>query len=579
MCGISSYIGKEKAMPMLLHGIKRLEYRGYDSFGFCTQEKDEFKVKKAIGSIQEQEKALDFTDLQGKLGIAHTRWATHGKATEENAHPHFSQEKKIIAVHNGILENYQEMKKELEEEGYEFKSETDSEVIPHYLEQKIKEEKTIEHAMQNFMQEAEGTFAIVFMIKGHEKLYAMKRDSPLVIGKGKGDTFIASDIYAFSDKTNQAIYFDDNEYATITAEGAQFFDAQGNAIEKEVKTFQWTQDQETKETYKHYMLKEIMEEPKAMERMLNSIEKEQEKTFQTFIKAMKKAKKIVFVACGTAYFATLLGTYLLHKQGVQAQTLIASEFQHFAHLDEDSLVIAGSQSGETMDVIDALKYAKKQGATIASVVNVPHSTVQRMSDISFNTVAGQEICVASTKAFVNQSVFMLKLAQAFGFETDTKKLITEATALLNQKEHIKAIAESIADKKDMYILGRGINYPIAREIALKIKETSYIHAEGMMGGELKHGSIALIEEGTPVISIMQSNDTAMESNTKEVQARGANVITVGDTQGDLQMKTKNEGNFAILTAITGQLMAYYIANYLGRNPDKPRNLAKSVTVR
>src|SRR3989344_750963 len=458
MCGIYGYIGKRNAAPILLEGIKKLEYRGYDSVGMPTQSNNQFYIKKDIGAVQEVHKKVNFLDMPGTMGIVHTRWSTHGGVTKANAHPHLSCKGKVVVIHNGIIENYEELKKDLQNKGCKFISETDSEVISHYFEQKLASGKEISEVVKDFIREAKGTFAILMMIKGDDKIYAMRRDSPLVLGIGNGENYIASDIYAFSDKTDKAIFFDNDEYAVITPQRYQFFSNE-KELKKEIKQFVWEK----------------------------TVEKE---IFTKLVSLIKNSHKVVFVASGTSYHATLIGCYYLHKQHVEAQTLIASEFEHFATIEKDTLVIAFSQSGETMDVIDALKYAKSKGAKIAAAVNVPYSTIQRMSDLSLNILAGQEICVAATKSFVNQVALLLRVAEQFGYDTDIKELPEKIEAVLSKASVIKAIAEKIYKHRDIYVIGRALGYPVAREIALKIKEVSYIHAEGMMGGELKHGTIA-----------------------------------------------------------------------------------------
>ena len=333
------------------------------------------------------------------------------------------------------------------------------------------------------------------------------------------------------------------------------------------------------------MLREILEEPEAVERLLFSLGHEQKRAFDALAGLVRRSKRIIFAACGTSYHASLLGSYYLHRAGVPCQTLIASEFRHFANVDAETLVVALSQSGETMDVIDALKYAAAKGGRIAAVVNVPHSTIQRMSRLTLNILAGPEICVASTKAFINQAVLLLFLARRFGFRVNPANIPEKLRALFRRRPLLRALAGEMARSRDIYIIGRGLTYPVARETALKIKETSYIHAEGMMGGELKHGTMALIEEGTPVISLIEAGDPDIVANTREVEARGArtylitNDAVLGRGDRSALIGTGNDGKFGILAAAAGQLIAYYAAAALGRPIDKPRNLAKSVTVR
>ena len=575
MCGIVGIVS-EKAFSSrtLLERLKRLEYRGYDSYGVF----DGREVRKRIGGIRVEGRG------RSTAGIAHTRWATHGGVSERNAHPHLSCDGRIAIVHNGIIENYEEIKKDLVRRGHSFASETDSEVIVHLLEDLLRR-RSIEDALPALIRALVGTFAVLIMIKGRDKIYAIKRDSPLVLGTADGRTILASDIYAFSDWTNRAAFFDNDEIAVVGPDGHRFFDRNGKPIRKPLRTFRWEEERTGKRRAKHYMLKEILEEPSVVRRMLFSLGHDQKPAFHKLLRLIRRSRKVIFASCGTSYHATLLGAYYLHQVGMEVQTLIASEFRHFAKVDRDTLIVAVSQSGETMDVIDALKYAQANGGRIVSIVNVPHSTIQRMSELSLNILAGPEVCVASTKAFVNQAALLLKLAQAFGFKVDCDNLPDRIQTLFKARAKIKSIAERIARSKDAYIIGRGLTYPIAREIALKIKETSYIHAEGMMGGELKHGTLALIESGTPVVSLINNNDADIISNTKEVEARGAKIFiltnhpTLGGSEDAVHIKTGNDGKFGILAAVAGQLIAYYAAAALGRPIDKPRNLAKSVTVK
>ncbi|MBN2142676.1 glutamine--fructose-6-phosphate transaminase (isomerizing) [Candidatus Woesearchaeota archaeon] len=587
MCGIIGVVsGIDFKVSFLLERLKRLEYRGYDSYGYS----DSRKTVKSLGAIKAE--GLSLT----RIGIAHTRWSTHGGVTRANAHPHESCNGEVIIAHNGIIENYWELKTILERQGHKFRSETDSEVVAHYFEEKIKQGKGVKKAISDFLKEVSGTFAILMMIKGEDKIYAIKRDSPLVLGICEGKKagakqiqkhILASDIYAFSDITDKAVFFENDEFAVVEAGAYEFYDAKGSLIKKKVQSFEWNQEEGKKKDYKHFMIKEIEEEPLVVSRMLLSLDHEQKDQFKKLVSLVKKSRKIIFAACGTSYHASLLGAFYLHTTGIEAQTLIASEFKHYANVDKDTLVIAISQSGETMDVIDALKYAQEKKATIVSLVNVPYSTIQRMSALSLNILAGQEVAVASTKAFVNQSVLLLRLAQEFGYKVNLSNLGEKIKGIFSQKDDIKRIAKQVSSSRDAYVLGRGQTYPVAREIALKVKEITYMHAEGMMGGELKHGTIALIDKGTPVISLIGCNDEDMVSNTKEVEARGAEIITItnnasqcrGSAKNTVFIDTDNDGKFGILACVAGQLLAYYVAEALGREIDKPRNLAKSVTVK
>jgi len=575
MCGIVGISSRtEFSSRVLLTRLKRLEYRGYDSYGFrlgATTFKSVGGIRVAAGG-------------RGRLGIAHTRWATHGGVSERNAHPHLSCDGRIAVVHNGIIENHEELRRELARKGHRFAGETDSEVIAHLIEEGLRH-GPMPRVLADLFRRLVGTFAVLVTVEGQEEMYAMKRDSPLVLGVGGGRTYVASDIYAFSDATDRAMFFENDEFAVIRADDYRFFDKRGKPVAK--RAFRFSRERETRPRSGsgHHMLREIREEPEAVERLLFSLGHDQRKAFDALIGLIRRSRKVIFASCGTSYHASLLGSYFLHRAGVECQTLIASEFRHFADVDPDTLVIALSQSGETMDVIDALKYAAGKGGRIAALVNVPHSTVQRMSRLTLNILAGREICVASTKAFISQAVLLLMIARRFGFRVDATDIPDKIRAVLRRRAALKAIAEQIARSRDLYIIGRGLTYPVARETALKIKETSYIHAEGMMGGELKHGTLALIEEGTPVISLINNSDPDIISNTREVEARGAKTFIITNNpalrreKAAISIATGNDGKFGILAAVAGQLIAYYAAASLGRPIDKPRNLAKSVTVK
>jgi len=485
----------------------------------------------------------------------------------------------VVLVHNGIIENYLDMKNSLIKKGHKFQSETDTEVIAHYIEELVKSGKNIDEALRNFISDAQGTFAVLAVRKGDDKIYAVKRDSPLVLGELADGMIIASDIYAFANQTNNAVWIDNDEYVIVDKNGFSMFDAKGNKIEREMKSFDWKEESQ-EHNYDHFMNKEIHEVPAAAERLIASFKLEQTEKLNQMTAEIKNADKIIFVAAGTSYHASLLGAYFFNKAGIDARTIIASEFKGYTFVDDQTLVIAISQSGETMDVIEALKIAKERGAKIASVVNVPYSTVQRMSSVSLQMLAGQEICVAATKTFVNQVLTLLVLAAELGWKVDYDKIPSELKAVFEHEDQIKELAKKLANKHDLYIIGRGMAYPVSREIALKLKEISYMHAEGMMGGELKHGTLALIEKGTPVIGLV--DNTEIISNMKEVEARGAEVISISDCPtefGGIQLQASSEASFALGATIIGQMLTYYIAKERGLPIDKPRNLAKSVTVK
>jgi glutamine---fructose-6-phosphate transaminase (isomerizing) len=578
MCGIIGIISDKdfSVKNTLLKSLKKLEYRGYDSCGFATIAGDYQKEKGYIKNIIDK-----CDDEKTLLGISQTRWATHGGVTKVNAHPHFSNDKNIFIVHNGIIENYEDMKKELISKGYKFVSETDSEVIVHFIDEGLKQELTPKEVMKNFIDTARGTFAVLWFEKSKNKLYAMKRDSPLVLGLCKDKLILASDIYAFSNETNEAIFFDDEEFAVLSDHGYEFFDCFGDKIQKEISKFEWTRKEETKEKYDHYMMKEIKEQPEVVERLVNSFDKLQKYQIKEFAKLIQESKRVVFLACGTSYHASLVGSFLLTQLGINANSVIASEFEHFLLVDKDTLVIPISQSGETMDVVTVLKDIKLKKAKIVSIVNVPYSTVQRLSNVSIEILAGQEICVAATKSFTNQLVTLFAIARELGnLGIDLNTIPDKIQKTIDTNEdYIKKLADELYVKNDIFVLGRGMSYPIAREFALKLKEISYVHAEGMMAGELKHGTIALVEDGTPIISLIPNGNLDMISNTKEVEARGARTIIVSNTNGEIHLPECTDAEFAIYSSLVGHLLSYYIALKRKLPIDKPRNLAKSVTVK
>ena len=559
MCGI---VGITAAAPFtsreLLERLKRLDYRGYDSWGFWNGR----TLTRHVGEVTVIDDGTPVT-----TAIAHTRWATHGGITERNAHPHRAAA--VTIVHNGIIENYAQIKEALQGNGRAFSSETDSEVIAQLIDYERTRGKPIEEILPFLIEQLQGTFAILLMLDGDDRLFALRRDSPLAIGTCKDRMIIASDPGAFSDVATQAFYLENDEYAVIGPNGAEFFKDR-HAMRKEPEVIEKAQPAPTKE---------IHEQPEVTRKLVASLFDGQRKEFIHLIESIGTARKIIFTAAGTAYLAALLGAQFLHDRGLEAQALIASEFEHFITITPGTLVIAISQSGETMDTIEALKYARRHGATVASIVNVAHSTIERMTEFCVHTLAGQEIAVASTKAYTNQVILLLAIAQSFGAKVGLDGIAEKIERTLAQEEKIAAIAQTVAAEEHLYLIGRGLGYPVAREGALKIKEVSYVHAEGMMGGELKHGTIALISSGTPVIALVYDGDPKMASSAKEVEARGARVITIGTREGaDVLVPATSEEEFSLLSAVLCQLFAYHLAKARGCPIDKPRNLAKSVTV-
>ncbi len=568
MCGIIGMIRKHAFTSKdVLTRLQRLEYRGYDSYGYWNGK----TLTRHTGRI-----VVTDDGQPTNCAISHTRWATHGPVTEENAHPHRAGA--VTIVHNGIIENWRALRRELEAAGAHFRSDTDSEVLAHFIQHHLAAGAGMPDILRRVCDEFTGTFAALVMVAGDDALYALKRDSPLALGVLPDGFILASDIYGFSDVTQRALFFENDEYAVITPEAYTIFH-KGTTVSRPPRGFHWTTQRETKQSFPHFMLKEIHEAPSAAARLISSLAGDQRDAFERLVDAVRSASKVVFTAAGTAYHASLLGASLLHQCGLQAQAVIASEFETFVTLDENTLVIAVSQSGETMDVIEALKYARARGATLAAIVNVPYSTIERLASLSLSIRAGQEVAVASTKAFTNQALLLLALAGSFGHQQDVQSIPEKLRLVLDLEPKIRSLAATLHQHHDLYVLGRRLGYPVAREIALKIKEVSYLHAEGMMGGELKHGTIALISEGTPVLSLIYDDDTRMRGNTQEVRARGAKVVVIGTRPGaDLLVPAANEAEFMLLVATVGQLLAYYIARERGLPIDKPRNLAKSVTV-
>lgn len=576
MCGIIGLVSETEfsVKDSLISGLKRLEYRGYDSWGFASPEGELFRV---TGEI-----TLPKKDIFTNTGIAHTRWATNGTVTVDNAHPHFNNDKSIFVVHNGIIENAHELRQKLKKKGCEFVSETDTEIIPHYFDQKLKKGFSMKVAMFDFLNDVKGTFAILLIKKNENRIYAIKRDSPLVLGVCNGKNVLSSDVYAFSDVTNKAVFFEDNEFAVIESDNYEFYDSFGKNIQKEIKKFEWEEEEQTKEDFDHYMLKEINEESNVARRLLQSLETQQYDNFNKFTDILYNSSRVVFVSCGTSYHAALIGSYILNKAGIRSQAVIASEFDNFVDIDKKTTVIAISQSGETMDVVVVVKKAAKKGAKILSIVNVPYSTVQRYSNVSLEIMAGQEICVAATKSFTNQLITLFVLGKELGYDTiKLKNIPAKITKTITKTQNkVKKLANELKEREHIFVLGRGVSYPIAREFALKLKEIPYIHAEGMMGGELKHGTIALVEKGTPVICLIPNDNSDMITNTKEVEARGARTIIISNTKdGEINLEKSDDAEFSIYSCIVGHLLSYYIAKKKGLPIDKPRNLAKSVTVK
>lgn len=602
MCGVIGCVRQNEGYLVsdLLSLLNRLSHRGYDSSGVAS---NTGYLKKAVGEISNLISIVKKEETF-KVGIAHSRWCTHGGATVENAHPHVSG--RVTIVHNGILSNYDKIKAELESYGCVFNTPVDSEAIAVFFDYYLSKGYDIHYVIRMFFSQIEGEFAALVMIKNCSELYVLKRGSPVFAGIAKDQIIVASDIYAFRQITPDVIPFDDDEYAIVTQDEIQFFDKFSNGISKTVEhlTFSDSND-EADSSYEHFMLKEIEEQPRAVERVIENTQlnpdlKKMARLFNSF-------EKIVFLGCGTSYHAGLFvqaifEKYFIDLSGQQFYSVIASEFDSFNYIDADTLVVALSQSGETMDVIKAIKVAKEKGAEIVSLVNVPHSTIWRMSSFSLDICAGQEVAVASTKAWTNQVVTLLMILREMGtdirkdieIDLNTLPQVISKTINLNRAS-IQKISKMLADEDRLIVLGRGLCYPAAKELALKIEEICYVFTKALMSAELKHGPISLIsremvdtvvngrvvkkEKRTPVISLIPHSDKASAATKHEVETRGANFITISDTcPTDLLVTSKDEIAFGIGAVVIGQLLSYYTAIEKGTNIDKPRNLAKSVTV-
>jgi len=608
MCGIVGYVGHQEATPIILDGLRRLEYRGYDSAGIATLAEGKIDIRRAEGKLLNLENVLRERPLQGGCGIGHTRWATHGRPSETNAHPHFAGG--IVVVHNGIIENYLALKERLCGQGHRFSSETDTEIIAHLIEQHFKECGDFETAVRRGLHEVRGAYAVAILCQAEPgKLIAAKLGSPLVVGQGKGEFFVASDIPAMLSHTREMIFLEDGEMVVFTADSMQVTDLAGAPLAKTSKTITWSPLMAEKGGYKHFMLKEIYEQPRAIaDTVAGRILEEKGDVFLDGLELsdadLKRVEKIFVVACGTSWHAGLVGKFLIEKLArVPVEVDIASEFRY-----RDPIVTSGtltvliSQSGETADTLAALREAKGKGGRTVAICNVVESSIARESDGVVYTHAGPEIGVASTKAFTTQLVALyllaLRLGRARGALTaEACSSLTDALLTLPRKVEealeldaaIEEVARAYAGARDFLYLGRGNQYPIALEGALKLKEISYIHAEGYPAGEMKHGPIALIDENLPVVIVAPSNETYEKviSNMEEVRARGGKVIAVTDGPGEelrekadvvLTLPAIVDELMPVLTSVPLQLLAYHIAVHKGTDVDQPRNLAKSVTV-
>jgi len=591
MCGIIGYCGQKPAVPIVLEALKRLEYRGYDSAGIASLCDGQLLIRKDAGQVDEVIQRNNLASLPGLVAIGHTRWATHGGVTQFNAHPHSDCENRVAVVHNGIIENNHELRQELIGMGHKFTSETDSEIIPHLLEDELKNGCSLEQAVLNIVPRVEGSYAfLVISLDDPSKIIGTRKNIPLIVGTDAPNYYISSDALAFSQYTNQVMNLEDGEVVMLTQDGIEFFDSKGNRLVKQTRKLDHSWAESNKGGYQHFMLKEIMEQAQ----VLSQIVQQDEKRFTDIALDILRARQVIITACGTSRYAALVGRYLFSRVGKKfCDVVMASEFGYFADsVDKNTVVIAVSQSGETADVVEGVKSAKDAGAQIISIVNRPNSILVDLSDQVIYLNCGAEIAVAATKSFLSQLVifYLLSFAMINSFDKAAAKLANlsnEITRVLdwNKSELIK-LSQRLKNKDDFYYIARGINFALASEGALKLKEISYIHAEGMPAGELKHGTLALIEPGTPVVVLCPADYTFLEtlSNAVEAKSRGAYIIGVSDKESDIydswiKLPEVDELLYPMVALVPLQLLAYYIAVNRGYDPDKPRNLAKSVTVK
>jgi len=607
MCGIIGIIAKQSAAPSLVEGLKRLEYRGYDSAGIATIENGAITRCRAKGKLVNLEEKLKSEKFSGHVGIGHTRWATHGIPNEENAHPHATD--KVAVVHNGIIENYREIKEELSKNQVHFESETDTEVIVHLISSYLTQGLAPKEAAFKALDRLEGAYSLAIIFAGQEELMiGARHGTPLAIGYGDGEMFIASDSYALAPLTKKISFLEDGDRTIVTRDSVTVYDNDNNPVERPIRITAQSGATTGKGEYRHFMLKEIYEQPAVIGDTLNSFVHPSTGHItlpDDIVETLHKSPRITLVACGTAFYACMVAKYWFEQFArIPCEIDVASEFRYReAPMPEGGVAIFVSQSGETLDTLEALRYCKRQDQKILSIVNTIESTIERESDFVLHTLAGPEIGVASTKAFTTQLTTLACLALALGVKRGKidaaqeqeiadalRSIPTEAANILNHDDEIRNIAKELIDAKDMLYIGRGLLYPLALEGALKMKEISYIHAEGYAAGEMKHGPIALIDENMP-ICVLAPNDALYEktaSNVRETTARGGQVLLFSDAAGCEALKDQSKWTVTlgdihpyispILYSLPMQMLSYHVAVLKGTDVDQPRNLAKSVTV-
>jgi len=582
LCGIVGYTGEENAAPILLKGLRKMEYRGYDSAGVATVHRSQMLLRKDSGRVDVIAAKHNVSSLLGKVGVAHTRWATHGAVNQVNAHPHLSCGGEVAIVHNGIIENYAELRRALVREGHKFKSETDSEVIAHLLEKYLRE-PDIKAAVKATCSDLKGQFAFAAIFKRWPKvIVGARNDAPLIIGTSRRGHFLASDAIAFAEYTDRAVFLDNREFAVVNPHSYRLYTFEGKPVVKKPTQIAWEVADLGKGEYTHYTLKEIHEQPVTLAKALT----QNQRDLDAFLDQVKSARRVYITGAGTSFHAGLVAKHhFLRSLKIPTEAVLASEFSEHLHmLDDRDVIVAISQSGETADVLEAVKIGRERGARILALVNTFASSLARISDLTLYLNCGPEIGVAATKSFTSQLSIILRLVAGDRIRAD--QLSSSASKVLKSEDTVIEIAKRYAQRQDFYLIGRGVHYPIALEGALKLKELAYVHAEGMAAGELKHGTLALVSNGTPAVVLNPTDDTytATLNNALEMKARGAKIIGISDRFNEaydeyIPIENGDPILYPILEVIPLQLLAYYCSLERKSNPDYPRNLAKSVTVK
>ena len=588
MCGITGYIGEKDAAPVLLQALKRMEYRGYDSAGISTIHKDNVTIKKDIGRIDAINEKIELGKAKGKIGVAHTRWATHGGVTKENAHPHLSCKQKIVLVHNGIIENYRQLFKELSD-NHEIKSETDSEVIAHLIEEEYNKEKDPLKTLQNVSKKLNGSFALVVIFSDKkDEIYGVRKYAPLIVGIGEQENFISSDIVSFIDYTDNVIFLEDKEIVRVTSNSIEIINFDGDKISRDKTHVAWEAADVSKEEFSHHTIKEIHEQSSTVQNALNQDDEE----FEGFVKELTSGKNIFITGSGSSFHIALIFRKMLTKFiDSPVQAFLSSESEEYIEsMNDNAILIPISQSGETADLLEVIRNVKDKRVTVLSIYNTVGSSLSRVSDFSLNLNCGPEIGVAATKSFTSQLAIVYKIIFKLGNVKNGNEQIIELSNkikdILSKEKTLQEIIELLNESNDVYFLGRAIHHPIALEGALKLKELAYIHAEGMAAGEIKHGTLALVEEGTPAIIINPKDESYNDTinNATEMKARGAKIIGISSEDNEvydywIEIPKVENILYPLIELVPLQLLAYYTAIRRKNNPDYPRNLAKSVTVK